>query len=309
LLNMIQVGMHYAVYALFSDEDDFDVLNYNCRGEEVKKLRVGSYSLVMGKVRVDSRVTLMSQELKYVLLHLGSHHLIGNCSVDMGEEQFSKLSDQMEECFNEGRLTDILDIMQHNFYTKRFSFHDLFKDEQLKLLDAAVERNMNLVLQEYEDINVRMYGLMNQMRKNHLKVPMFFTKNLSALISIKLEKILTQGVNMELSFDELKNLAAEKKRWSLLIDESRLSFLATRRLGEMAFKLEDLDEPDRLAYMQTIQEFIHVTNELGINPHLHEIQNIVFSLKTKRDRSPEWEIGWNELAELLNLELNGHYRT
>lgn len=304
-LSMIQVGMHYAIYALFSDEDDFDVLNYSCKGEEVKKLRVGSYSLVMGKVRVDSRVTLMSQELKYILLHLGDHHLIGNCSTDMAEDQFSELSNQMEMCFTEGRLTEILDIIQHNFFTKQFSFHDLFKDEQLKLLETAVERSMNLVLQEYEDINVRMYGLMNQMRKNHLKVPMFFTKNLSALISIKLENLLKQGINMDLSFDELNNLAAEKMRWELLIDESRLSFLATRRLGEMAFKLEDMEAESQFDYLAKIREFIFVTNRLGVKPHLHEIQNIVFSLKSKRNLNPDWEQGWNELAGLLNLELNG----
>jgi len=302
-LSMLQVGMHYASYALYSNEAAFDVLNYHCKAIDTYRYKAGGYSMALGRVEVYSRVTLMKQELKYVLLHLGNHHLIGNCSIDMTIEHFKDLKEEIELSFTEGRLADLLDIMQQNFYSKRLTFHDLFKDEQLKILETTLQKNLRLVVQEYENINQRMYTLMNQIRKNKLNVPLFFIKNFSALISIKLENMLNDTNPFEWPLEELAQMAKEKKRWNLEVDFERISFLATRRLNQMAFSFCELPNAEAVLAMDKISKLLDCLNDLDIKPHLHELQNVIFSMSKNGRHGQEWIDSKIRLAAKLNLSL------
>lgn len=300
-LTLPQVGMHYAVHALFSEQEDFDVLNYKCKGHDLKHLKAGGYRVVMGGVEVDSLVTLSSQKLHYLLIHLTNHHLIGNCSIDIGQEKFEGLTRDVETAFQDGNLAAIMDILQMYFKTKSFSFHDLFKDEQLKLLDRAINRNIEHVRHEYEGINARMYGLMNQMRKNKLKVPLFFIKNMAALTSIKLEQIFKVDFDLPLPKDTLNSLIKETRRWQLNIDTERLKFLATRRINHMALRLSTLEQEKMLEDVDEILFFLKVKEDLSIEPYLHELQNTIFHL-VMSDKLDKNDIP--ELIEKLNLDFN-----
>jgi len=302
-LTLVQVGMHFASYALYSNEAAFDVLNYHCKSIEAHRQRAGGYSMVTGRVEVYSRVTLMTQELKYVVLHLGNHHLIGNCSIDMSNEHFKDLVADIELCFGEGRLADLLDIMQQNFYTKRLTFHDLFKDEQLKILESVLQKNLKQVVQEYESINQRMYTLMNQIRKNQLSVPLFFLKNFSALISIKLENMLNSAHPEDWSLEELSQMAKEKKRWNLEIDMSRLKYLATRRLNQLAFGMLELNGKEAAQMMDKISDMFNYMEARDIHPHLHELQNVVFGLSKNGRHGSDWIESKSRLAAKLNLSV------
>jgi alpha-amylase/alpha-mannosidase (GH57 family) len=302
LLTLTQVGMHYAAHLLFSDKDDFEVLNYDCQGERIQKLRAGSYTLVMGRVEVHSRVTLINKQLSFAILHLGNHHLMGNSATDMELETFESLARQISEAFHEGNLMNVLEAMQTHFRSKSLTFHDLIKDEQLKLLDAAIHNNIRMVIQEYEDINTRLYGLMNQMRKSHLSVPLFFLKNLSALVSLKLEEHFATHNPADISMNELMSLGEEVKKWNLEIDSDRIVFEATRSLNAWALSLQE-SEVDRLNLLTRLYDLLNLMDDLHLKPHRHEVQNAVFKLlKSDNNKDVNERSILDKLAVTLNLE-------
>src|SRR5690606_21528414 len=183
---------------------------------------------------------------------------------------------QAVKSFLEGNLSALLEIMRFNFFNKSFSFHDLFRDEQLSLLSTAIDQNLDTIVQDYESINGRIYPMMSMMKDFKLQVPLYFQKHLSALTSIKLEKLLKNGNS--LSLDILKEQVREVLQWQLTIDTERLNYLSTKRLNRLSYKLEKAETDKIEEQVVYITELLSLLDQLNIKPHLHELHNVVFYL-------------------------------
>ena len=301
-LSLTQVAMHYAAYTLFAEDDNFDVLNYRCLNQYQKNLKQGQYRLAVGHVLTESLVTYTSQPISYGLLHLGNHHLMGFASLSMDLDTCIAVSDELQSKFSEGNLAAVLEKMQSYFSDTRFTFQDLFRDEQMKLMELALDEQLSYIMKEYEAIHNKTYTLINQMRVSKLNVPMFFIKNVTALMSLQLEIILKSDISQQFPKDTLEYIVTEVNRWSINIDSSRLRYLATRRINDMANLLSQ-SPSDFLPIMERIINFIHVMKALGIKPHLHELQNATFILVKNNHIAAQEQPLLASLCKILNMKL------
>jgi alpha-amylase/alpha-mannosidase (GH57 family) len=301
-LSLTQVAMHYAAYTLFAEDDNFDVLNYRCLNKFQRNLKQGQYRLAIGHVLTESLVTYTSQPISYGLLHLGNHHLMGFASISMDLNTCMAIADELDNKFSEGNLTYILDKMQGQFFDARFTFQDLFRDEQMTLMDLALDEQLTYIMKEYESIHNKTYTLINQMRVNRLNIPLFFEKNISALLALQLEIILKGDISIQFPKDTLVLIVTEVERWSVHLDSARLRYLATRRINDMSVLLGQTQD-DYLTILNRIIDFINMMKSLGIKPHLHELQNAIFKLMKNNHIDNATMPSLRSLCKILNMNL------
>lgn len=302
-LTLTQVGMHYAVDSLFnSGKDSTEVLNYECVSEHLERHRAGIQLLAIGKTVVNSNVTLSRKTFSFAILYLGNHHLIGNTSDSMTDEQFSSICEDIRTAFNSGNLTQTIDLIKMHFTARGFSFYDLFLDYQLELLNRVLETNIELALTSYEKINDRTYSLLSVMRNNRLSIPPILFHNLETVINFYIEDVL-KSEKEDVSLQDLEERIQEVKRWNLRVNSDKVSFLATNRIHMLISHFNKHRADPSL--IEQIRRILDILNEIGVQPAIHELQNFLFeTLKARKDEHKHCSESLMRLAERVNLDVH-----
>src|SRR5690606_16450631 len=97
----------------------------------------------------------------YAILYLGNHHLIGSTATQLTEAEFESIVAEIEASFERGNIAQCIDIIKWNFTDRSFSFFNLFRDEQLKLLTLVTRDYEKNALNSYEQIYESNYSLLN----------------------------------------------------------------------------------------------------------------------------------------------------
>ena len=143
--NLTRVGMHYAVSSIFEEEpESLPLFNYKATNEFFVKKEAGEQKLVTGITKVQSLVTRSEKKFAFAVIYLGKHDLIGNLSLDIELDKFFGMQFRMVNAFEEGRLGDVISIMQTYFGPEKYSIWSLFKEEKRKILDAIARQGMSL---------------------------------------------------------------------------------------------------------------------------------------------------------------------
>jgi alpha-amylase/alpha-mannosidase (GH57 family) len=300
-LSLTQVGMHYAVSTLFAEDNQvINVLNYECTSEVFEKYSAGIQMLAMGRTKVKSLVTLSNKSFSFAILYLGNHHVIGNTSDNLSLEDFESISTSLKASFDESNISKTLEIIKENFRTKSFSFFELFKDEQLKLLDKVLSSNIALAMDSYEKINDRNYSLINVMRSSQLKVPDVLFKNLETFTLYKLEKCFTHNNNY-IIIKLLKSLIEDITKWKISVDVEKINYLSSRKITQLVYAYTDVDDKKKL--IDNIYNTIFLLNKINIKPNLNELQNFLLTLSRDAQLEAEIQASVLRLAYLVNMKL------
>lgn len=300
-LNLTKVGMHYAVASLFADEQDkLEVLNYECSSEEFDRLNAGAHKLSFGRTRVKSKITLSEEEFSFVILYLGHHHVIGHTFDSLSKEEFLQFIAKLRAAFEGSNLSEVIELMKVYPRQRSFSFFDMFKDEQIKLLQGILDEQMALANDSYKKINDRNYNLLNVMRASHLTVPQVLLANLELVLNNDLSLLFAPTTD-RISIRKLRNRVQELQKWELKIDRLRFSFRAAQKLNKLAGLLPHLQAEERMKVAENIRDVLFWVKELGLEPELIEVQNVVFGLIHRINvESPEFKVV-QELADRINL--------
>lgn len=300
-LSLTQVGMHYAVSALFEeDERDIAVLNYDCHSEKSMHKKAGMYILSVGAVRVQSKVTLSQKKFHYAILYLGNHHLVGSTTNKISEPEFDSIVHEIEKSFDSSNIAQCIDIIKWNFQDRSFSFFNLFRDEQIKLLKLLTEGLQKDALTRYNTIYDETYSLLNVMRSQNLIIPPMLQRNLETVFQFKLENILDPKRG-NFSPGRLKRYAVEVRKWNAQLDEERLGYLASEFISH---QIDDFDTyPDQVAWIKIAQSFLETLHAIHIYPNINELQDFIFRLAKENHLETEMHEVVITLANYINLQL------
>jgi alpha-amylase/alpha-mannosidase (GH57 family) len=300
-LSLTQVGMHYAVSSLFEEENrEITVLNYDCQSEKFSRKKGGQYILTTGATRVRSRVTLSTKQFHYAILYLGNHHLIGSTATKLSEAEFDSIVVQIEKSFDEGNIAECIDIIKWNFLDRSFSFYNLFKDEQLKLLKLVIGSYEDQALTAYDRIYESSYTLMNLMRGRQLAIPPMLQRNMENVFQFKIEEMLdvTKGYAV---LGRLKRYAVEVRRWNVQLDTERLAYFASSFISHHVGQFPKRN--NQVEWAQKAYEFLEILYAIDVHPSINKLQDFVFRLAKENHLKPELKQAIGKLAHLINLEL------
>jgi alpha-amylase/alpha-mannosidase (GH57 family) len=301
-LSLTQVGMHYAVGMLFANEShQLNVLNYECTSDAFERFTAGSYILAMGQTSVKSRVTLSIKRFSFVILYLGNHDLIGHTGDELHQADFERLVVELKAAFEMGNIAQLTTLMNKHFQYKSFSFFELFKDEQHKLLKTVIERNIEMAEYSYEKINDRIYSLINMMRQTNLTVPTVFIRNLETLIHLKLETLFKNDTS-RIPLIQLDNLVADINKWKIPLQEKHIEYFASAKLTTLILHYPQTD--DKVKLIDNLEGVLRLLYEINIHPSISELQNTVFQeLRKKSNTAKNLSKSLHRFANFLNMSL------
>jgi len=306
MLTLTQIGMQYAVSSLFAeDPNNLTVFNYSCESTEFRRIIQGNQRLVLSQTHVRSKVTLSEKRFSFVVLYLGQHHLVGKSFEKIPSDEFREFGDRVCQAFQESNVAKVIELFRMYPEQRSFSFFDMFKDEQIKMLNEILEMSLSLASSSYKKVNNRNYNILNVMQNTHLNPPRMLVKNLEMVLNNEL-RFLFSNSDSRISLPDLKRVVDEIKRWGFNIDHTELDFVCANKLNKM---LEELGDPtvalanDLGQLVSDMRETLILLGTVGIYPELNAIQDVVY--RFLRDHSSELAAGVREnlfrFAEHINI--------
>jgi alpha-amylase/alpha-mannosidase (GH57 family) len=301
-LSLTQVGMHYAVNALFESDDQLiTVLNYDCESEVLERHEAGTMILLAGITSVVSRVTLSHKRFSFAIIYMGNHHLVGGTSNNASQEWFDELHQAFSTDFDEGNLAGIIDTIKEHFTEKTFSFYQLFKDEQAKLVNLVIDDKMKNALAAYENIYDSTYSLLNLLKSNRLSIPGLLENNLLTVFQYKLEEIF-EGNGDLIQLGRLERYADEVSKWEAKLKTERISYLAARKISHLVNIFSESE--DKSEFLANIDQTLRLLAKIDVVPDIELLQEFIYRKIRNNQLTPdELELATN-LADLIDIKIN-----
>lgn len=303
--NLQRVGMHYAVSSIFEDEpESLSIFNYSTSNEAFIKKEAGEQKLVLGITKVKSLVTRSERKFTFAVIYLGKHNIIGNISLDMQPDVFTSMQFRMVRAFEEGRLGEMIGLIQMYFGPDKYTIWHLFQDEKRKILDMIAQESMAELESSLRRSYNRDYPLINALSTNNIPIPPAYKTTFEYILNADLVRIFQSD---KINIKEMERIAAEMDRWSLKIeDPDKLSRMA----GESIYKeLKRISsERESVKRIQRLNRMFPILEKFNLEPNLHKSQNLYFEISMENKRKPEekeseWVDDFNQLGSNLGVKV------
>lgn len=306
--NLSRVGMHYAVSSIFEEEpENLPLFNYQATNEFFVKKEAGEQKLVIGITRVRSLVTRSEKRFAFAVIYLGKHDLIGNLSLNIELDKFSGMQFRMIDAFEDGRLGDVITIMQTYFGPEKYSIWYLFKEEKRKILDMIARQGLQDLEMSLRRTYNRDYPLVNALSNNDIPIPNAYKTTFEYILNADLIKCFGPD---RINIKTLERVAAEMKRWSLRIEDPKA---VERFAGESIYhELRRVAaERDNVKRLQRLNRLFPILDGFKLEPDVYRSQNLYFEISLEnRDKQPgeltkEWLDQFLVLGDNLGVKVEG----
>lgn len=303
--NLQRVGMHYAVASIFEeDPDSFPVFNYDTSNDVFIRKEAGEQRLALGITNVRSLVTHSEKKFAFAVIYLGQHNIIGSISLDMNPDKFAEMQYEMERTFDEGRIGDIITLMQQYLGPEKYTIWQLFTDEKRKVFDLITRQSMRYLEDSLRRIYQRDYPLVNALANNEMPVPNAYRTTFEYILNADLMRCFqTEKINTR----QVQRIMNEMTKWSLNIEDSgRVERLA----GESIFKeLRRIHaEGENARRLERLNRLFPLLKNFRISPNLYKTQNLYFEIAVKhklhKGHSPDWLNEFNLLGDNLGVRID-----
>ncbi|MBK7569730.1 MAG: DUF3536 domain-containing protein [Bacteroidetes bacterium] len=308
-LTLTKVGMHHAIESLFEDiPDNAEMFNYKMSSEFFEKIGAGNHIVTVGKINLTSKFTFAKENFFFAALYLGEHNIIGGYAENMDAELFEEMFLKIRDAFRKSDLSTVITLIKENFGNHSFSFNDLFKDEQERIVNVLLQKDIEAAEESYKKIYESTYTLVNMLQQQKKHIPDLLKVNTRAFINSELKNIFKAD---RPNIFKLEQMVDEAIRWKVDLDTENISFAVSNKLYELvsglSFKVHDI------IYLEMLSKILIEMNELKLKFRLWKIQNKFFRVGKdfignekfiKSLGEPEykkWLLKFKALGEQLNI--------
>jgi alpha-amylase/alpha-mannosidase (GH57 family) len=303
-INLQRVGMHYAVASLFEeDPESFPVFNYTTSNDVFIRKEAGQQKIVLGVTNVKSNVTRSHKKFAFAVVHIGGHNIIGNISIDMAEDKFASMQARMVSAFEEGRLGDVIGLMQTYFGPEKYTIWQLFQDEKRRVFNFITQQSMSDLEESLRRIYNRDYPLVVALANNDIPIPSTYRTSFEYILNVDLVNcFLTDKINIR----QVERIMTELVRWDLRIEDPGK---VERYAGESIFKeLKRIGaEGDSYKRIERLNRLFPLMDKFNLKPNLYKSQNLYFEISKailqQNGRSEEWRKQFEQLANNLGVKV------
>ena len=273
VLNLLRVGVNYAVSSIFEKyPDQTRIYCYQVKSHIYERVKMGRQKLAVGSATLTSDITWESSALKFAVLHLGDHNLIGGIHPD-GRELFGGLHRQIKESFTKSDIPQTISLMDEYFGSHNYSLWHLFKDKQRDIISRVIKPGLKEIEQLHRQIYEHNYPVMQAMNQMNIPLPEGFSNSLKYIFETDLVKILN---DKKAKIKKLSKLVEEISSWPIQLDTQLISYVADNTLNSMMKKL--YQTPKDRVLLETIKSLIKTLKPLKLDYGLWEAQNLYFYL-------------------------------
>lgn len=274
LLSLTKVGMHEVARRLFTDTNEGVFADaFRFVSESHEQFQSGTQLLAVGRTQVFSRLTHSRKRFSYAVIYLGQHHLIGNASDRMTEVEFMQMYAAVRQSFENGNLADVLQKFQHYFGEEKFSFWQLFRDQQQQILRFILERELEEAERMLGWVDERNEALMGVIRQVNLPLPLILRKNMEAVVNHRLRRLLESEEPDQV---EMRRLVQRVRQWQLPLELEVHRYLSAQRLPALLNRYAE--NPAEPSWLVKLHILLQQLDELGVDPDVWDTQNLLYRL-------------------------------
>jgi alpha-amylase/alpha-mannosidase (GH57 family) len=315
VVDFSKIGAQSTILRLFSNEKTdapITIKQYGCcftlTDKELERREAGKFRLVTSYSNVRSAITLDEAMLACVAIWLGDHNVSCGVKIDADEAFYKTVKDELSEKFSKGEINEAILELPKYFGDNNYSLKDVFRDDQIKILDIIVQdavkkaTELNEII--YQD-NLAFLRFMNEIR---IPSPKPFRTATEIVLNDKIGQMLaTEEINVE----ELSKLLSDSKALSIEFESDLVSLEASEKIVKEFTKL--LDTPPDSKKLENLDKLITALNQLPLKLELWHAQNIAFEiaqktykpLKEKKDEdSQKWVLAYEKLCRSIGIRLD-----
>jgi alpha-amylase/alpha-mannosidase (GH57 family) len=303
--NLARVGMHYAVASLFEEDPEHAPLfNYSAVNEFFLRKEAGEQKLALGITKVKSNVTRSEKRFTFAVMHMGKHNIMGNISLDMEPDKFASMQMRILTAFEEGRLGDVIGLMQTYFGPVNYTLWQLFKDEKRKVLEMITQQSMRELEESLRRVYNHDYPLVNALANNDIPTPKAYTTTFEYILNADLQNCFKAD---KINIKEMERVMDELVKWDLEIeDPGKISRMA----GESIFKeLKRIGaERSNIKRIEKLNRVFPLLKQFKLEPILYQSQNLYFEISREEDvetlsTKKDWIRQFKLLGENLGVKV------
>lgn len=280
-LDLLRVGVHFAVSSLFEDyTDEARIHCYTVTSDKYHLFEAGKLRLAIGKIQVHSDITWDHVKVSFAVLHLGDHNINGGARLFQGDQAFTSMRKEIRAAFDRGDISDVLRLMDKHFGVNNFSIWHLFRDEQRKVIAQVLRLTDANIEASFRQIHENNSSIMNFLQSLNIPLPKPLSFAAEHICNTDLSRLFTGEETIDSR--RLENMLANARRWHLLLDLEMLRFAVTGWLNRIMAKVEQ--QPADLTLLKNLTDTFALLESEGIEPDLWRAQNAYFAIAQRHYR-------------------------
>ncbi len=299
---------HYAITSLFDAlADQNRVYCFDVRQEDERRRSSGRMKLDIGHIKLTSRITLRRNNVTYVLLHLGEHHVTCAVREFAGEDSYRQVALQIESAFERANFPEVVRRFDDAFGDTNYSITSLFRDEQHTVLRSLLEAPLAQIDSAYRQIYEQHAPFARFLKQLSLPVPRRIQMVGGVVLSEAMRSVLRQA---RPDLKRLAELRDEAQRQGIALDAATVGTAARAAFTGLAREIAaDENFGDSLTMLRGLVVFLR---SLGFAVDLWPAQEVFIrhvlpryaSLKSQSaERAQQWHPVVAELGEALRVRI------
>ena len=231
-ISLQKVTAHYAMSDLFENYPaETDIYCYHVERGDHQIFSAGKARLVLGRARVTSHITHEADDFTFTALHFENHNLTGGVRAYLPDEEYAALVQDLSDAFDRSDMAETVRQLDANFPDGLYTLNQLFRDEQLKILEIILADER----QEAEALNGGIYdrnvALLRVLSAQGLPPPDVLRFAAQTALAARLRRaIAAEPPNA----DEVRQLLREVALAGVAIDTAALAYQMGQRLNAIA---------------------------------------------------------------------------
>jgi alpha-amylase/alpha-mannosidase (GH57 family) len=274
VLNLLRVGVHYAISSLFKDYPETTTLyTFTAKKDSYDRTGIGKQKLGIGKASVRSDITLEEDTISFAVLHFGDHNIVGGARSYRGEEFFYEMQEEIKNSFSKSDIPGVIHLIDKHFFSHSYSLWYLFRDEQREILNKILESTRKEIESSFRQIYEHHYPVIQAVENLNIPFPKYFSSVAEFVLNTELQHALENG---EFYPERFQKLVEEVKRWSPELDKDTLGFIAKRKIETLMEELSKSHED--VCLLEQAVMLLKTFESLNLELNLWKAQNIYFSI-------------------------------
>ena len=274
MVGLDKVAAHYAISSLIEDYDDPSrIYCYNVKKEDYQRVQAGEVRLVIGRISVESTITLDSEVASFAVLHLGGHIFNGGVDASIDNGAYQSMKQGILTAFEKGAFADIVRLIDRQGGIQTYTLLHLFRDEQRKILNHVIKETLEGFEHAYRLIYENNHVLMLFLQEAGMPVPKTFLTAAEFILNTDIKRALEAD---EIDPEHVRNVVNEIARWRLVVDQVDLEFTLRHTLEGIMDRLHGV--PTDLSVLSKVLSLIELLPSVPFAVNLWHIQNVYFDM-------------------------------
>jgi alpha-amylase/alpha-mannosidase (GH57 family) len=280
-LDLLKIGVHYAVSSLFEDyPETIRIGEYEAQNKFSELVESAPQKLALGKARIRSTTIWEEDLITYAVLHLGGQSLVAGAKRFTDEQSFSRLQSEIKEMFQRGDIPQTIKSMDQHFGDHNYSLWDLLRDEKREVLSQLLASTLEEAEASFRQIFENQYSIMYALKENNIPLPKAFSTSVEFILNADFRKLMGKE---DMKLENLKKVIGEFKKWDLHPDKTLLGYDSSLKINKIMGEL--LVTPENLSLLQILEDLMDILQDFPLDLNLWKSQNMYFNLCRKLQKS------------------------